>query len=225
MRDFGWFWERAVAHHGDAATVEAALPQAKSGAALRRRGDDRYLSDMALGIFQAGFVWKVVEHKWPGFEAAFEGFEPAVIALWPQEKIEALASDTRVIRNLTKLRAVHHNAALVVELAREHGSFGRFLAAWPDDDPVALWAELARRGSRLGGMTGPVFLRRVGKDTFLLSRDVCRALEQAGVFEGNPHNRKNLALIQQAFLRWQAESKRPLCAISRVLALSMGPAG
>jgi len=33
--------------------------------------DDRYLSAMAKCIFQAGFVWKVVEKMWHGFDTVF----------------------------------------------------------------------------------------------------------------------------------------------------------
>ena len=36
-------------------------------------GDDRYLSEMTRCIFQAGFVWRVVDNKWDDFEDVFFG--------------------------------------------------------------------------------------------------------------------------------------------------------
>ena len=56
------------------------------------------------------------------------------------------------------------NAAFVDRISNEHGSFGRFLAAWPADDQVGLTAYLGKHGSRLGGNTGAVFpaLARLG---------------------------------------------------------------
>jgi len=55
-------------------------------------------------------------------------------------------------------------ASLTGDIAREHGGFGAFLAAWPAEDQVGLMALLAARGARLGGATGQYFLRFVGFD-------------------------------------------------------------
>ena len=40
---------------------------------------------MARRIFSAGFVWSVIEAKWPGFEAAFLGFDPTRLLFEPDE--------------------------------------------------------------------------------------------------------------------------------------------
>ena len=37
--------------------------------------DHRFLSMMTKVIFQAGFVWRVIENKWPDFETVFLGFD------------------------------------------------------------------------------------------------------------------------------------------------------
>jgi len=87
---------------------------------------------------------------------------------------------------------------------------------------VGLWEELKRRGERLGGNTGPFFLRFVGKDTFMLSPDVVTALVRQKVVDKAPGGRKALAAVQGAFNEWHSESGRSLCEISRTLSFSVG---
>ena len=85
------------------------------------------------------------------------------------------------MRNPQKIRSVRDNAKFVSEIAAEHGSFGKFLAAWPADDQVGLLEVFAKRGSRLGGFSGQYLLRFLGWDAFVLSGDVLLCLRDAGV--------------------------------------------
>jgi 3-methyladenine DNA glycosylase Tag len=214
---------RAAARHGGARALEALLPKAKSRAALRRTPDHRYLSRMTRAIFQAGFVWRVVEHKWNGFEEAFQEFDPDTVASLSETKLQRLARDTRIIRNPQKIRAVRDNASFLLALREEHGSASRFFADWPGEDIVGLWDVLKSRGSRLGGATGPFFLRSIGKDTPILTRDVVRALREQEVIEQkSPTSKRALRAIQDAFNTWRDESGRSLCEISRILSCSVG---
>jgi len=87
---------------------------------------------------------------------------------------------------------------------------------------VGLWAEMKQRGDRLGGQTGRYFLRFMGKDTPVLSRDVVRALIEAEVVEKEPTSKKALNQMQAALNEWMDESGRSLTEISRVLAMSTG---
>ncbi len=73
----------------------------------------------------------------------------------------------------------------------------------------------------MGGKSGPYFVRMCGKDTFLLTADVVTALSKAGVVDSKPTTAPARAAVQAAFNRWAAESGRPLCQISRILALSV----
>ncbi len=156
--------------------MEEGLPKALNAKQLYGVGADRHLSRMAQCVFQAGFSWAVVEQKWPGFEKAFAGFNPAVIAAWPEEQLERLASDTSIIRNLTKIRSVLENARMILDAEHSQGDYSRMIADWPAEDTVGLWQWLKRHGSRLGGNSGPMYLRYIGKDTFILTQDVIAAL-------------------------------------------------
>jgi 3-methyladenine DNA glycosylase Tag len=219
---FKEIYRRAVRRHGGA-NLEAELPKVKSKAALRRVKDDRVLAEMTRGVFQAGFVWRVVENKWDGFEEAFGGFDPRPLAKLSENKLAALAVDTRIIRNPQKISSVRDNARLVCELSDESGSAARFFAAWPEEDMVGLWDLLKRRGSRLGGFTGQFFLRHIGVDTPMLTADVEAALREQGVVEQKSlSSRKAQIAIQEAFNTWREESGRSLSEISKILACSLG---
>jgi len=222
MEGFDRIFARAAGRKGGDDALEALLPVPKTEQALAGLGDDRYLSQFAKSIFQAGFVWRVVENKWPGFEEAFRGFEPARIAAWPDEELDALMQDTRIIRNGAKIRAVRENAAFLGDLAREHGSAAQFFATWPVTDIVGLLDVMKRRGQRLGGMTGQYSLRSLGKDCFILTKDVTAALITQGVVDKAPSSKRDLAAVQLAFNRWHEDSGRPISQISRILACSVG---
>ncbi len=200
------------------------LPQPKSTAALRRLKDAAILAEMTKCVFRAGFVWRVIEAKWDGFEAAFAGFDVTECSLLGEEALEQLAQDERIVRNANKIATVPNNAAFVLAVRQEHGSFGRYLASWPATDFVGLWADLKANGARLGGQTGRYFLRFVGYDSPLLSPDVVRALITQGVVDKEPSSKKALAATQAAFNEWHDQSDMPMSAISRVLACSV-PSG
>jgi 3-methyladenine DNA glycosylase Tag len=221
MHDFETIYARAAARHGPAA-LEARLPAPADPDALAATTDDRWLSMMTRRIFQAGFVWRVIEDKWAGFEEVFEGFEPAHILEWDDGAWAHVMTDTRIVRNGQKVATIAHNAAFIRDVAAEHGSFGRFVAAWPEDDVTGLWKVLKKRGKRLGGETGPSVLRAMGRPTFLLTGDVCAALVEAGVVQRKPTTIGEIAAVQRAFDTWRAESGRDDSALSIVLACSVG---
>ncbi len=198
----------AAKRKGGAAALEKLLPKPRSRAALAKTPDSFFLSALARQIFRAGFVWQIVEHKWPTIEEVFAGFDPELVAGLGDRDVDDLIADPRVIRNRSKIESVRENAAWMVRVAAAHGSFGSFLGNWPTEELVELWAELRKEGSRLGGMTGPFFLREVGKDTFLLTSDVVKALRREKVVKGNPTSRRDLVAVQQAFNAW-AGGKRP----------------
>ncbi len=75
--------------------------------------------------------------------------------------------DARIVRNGAKIMSVRENARFVLDVAKEHGSFGKFLADWPPSNEVGLLEVLAKRGGRLGGNSGQMLLRFLGYDAFV----------------------------------------------------------
>ena len=218
MRDYAWLSSYCLNRFGGLAELEARLPQPRSAEALRALGDDRYLSLIALRVFRAGLKHSLVDAKWPAFEEAFFAFDPHKVVLMGAEHLERLMQDSRLIRHLGKLKSVPRNAQFVLDVARERGSFGQLIADWPSSDIVGLWKYLAKHGSQLGGLSAPRLLRMIGKDTFIPTDDLVAALKAQGIVDKAPTSQKELAAVQAAFNQWQAESGRPLCQLSVMLA-------
>ncbi|MCY1260192.1 DNA-3-methyladenine glycosylase I [compost metagenome] len=218
MRDYQWLYEYCVNRFGSVEALEARLPQPKSAAELAAVGDDRYLSLISLRIFRAGLKHSLVDAKWPAFEEVFFGFDPQKVVLMGGERLENLMQDARLIRHLGKLKSVPLNAQMILDIAREHGSFGKLLADWPVTDIVGLWKLLAKRGNQLGGLSAPRFLRMAGKDSFIPTDDVVAALKAQEIIDKAPTSQKDLAAVQAAFNHWHEQSGRPLCQLSVMLA-------
>lgn len=220
--DFAPLLAAAEARCGGPKALAERLPTALSGTRLAKITDDRWLAAMTRAVFRSGFVWRVVDQKWEGFEAAFHGFDTMACAMLSDEDLETLGADARIIRNAPKIRTVRENAQFVRQVKDEAGSFARWIADWPVEDIVGLWDTLKQRGARLGGNTGPMMLRGMGKDTFILTQDVNRALVGCGVIEKPATGKRALARVQAAFTRWHQETGRPLCELSRILAFAAG---
>ena len=223
MLDFGRIRARAASRKGGEDVLASLLGPVPDNAALASVSDDRILSTMAERVFAAGFVWRMIEQKWPDFEEAFLRFEPKRLLFQPEDFWHDLASDKRIVRNPQKIRSVRDNAAFVERISKEHGSFGKFLAAWPANDQIGLMAYLGKHGSRLGGNTGQYFLRWLGWDTFVMSQDMVAALRDAGLEIGdNPTSKRDIARIQEQINAWAGQTGLPRCHISRILAMSIG---
>ena len=215
--------ERAAKRKGGEKVLASLLPKKPNNKALAKLGDDRVLSEMAARVFSAGFVWSVIDNKWPGFEEAFLDFNPKRLLFQPAEFWEKLASDKRIVRNPQKIKSVRENAQFVTEIAAEHGSFGKFLATWPSDDQAGLLEVFAKRGSRLGGFSGQYLLRFLGWDAFVLSGDVLLCLRDAGVpLSTTGTSKKDLRAAQAQLNAWKQESGLPMVYVSRICALSIG---
>ncbi len=223
MESFKDIRARAARRKGGDAALASLLGAAPDNTALAAVPDDRVLSAMAERIFSAGFVWRVIREKWPGFEEAFLGFQPKALLFQPDEFWHGLASDKRIVRNPQKIRAVRENAAFADAISAQHGSFGAFLANWPAGDQAGLLAFLGKNGSRLGGNTGQYFLRWIGWDGWVVSRDVAMALKDAGVdIAEKPSSKKDMEKIQAQMNAWHGETNLPYCHLSRILAYSIG---
>ncbi|RWC34476.1 DNA-3-methyladenine glycosylase I [Mesorhizobium sp.] len=223
MADFKTIRARAAKRKGGEEELTSLLGPAPDNAAVADITDDRILSTMAERVFAAGFVWRVIEQKWLGFEEAFLRFEPKRLLFQPDDFWHDLASDQRIVRNPQKIKSVRDNAAFVERVSKEYGGFGQFLANWPADDQVGLMAWLGKHGSRLGGNTGQYFLRWLGWDAFVISGDMAAALRDAGLdIAESPTSKKDLDKIQRQINQWAAETRLPRRHISRILAMSIG---
>jgi 3-methyladenine DNA glycosylase Tag len=222
MQHFDDIYARAAARKGGERALEQLLVPVRDTTDLRTISDADVLAEMTACVFRAGFVWRVITAKWPGFQSAFHDFDVTRCAMLSDEEIEELTGNTDIVRHGTKIASVRANALYILDIRAEHGSFGTFMANWPDSDFVGLWLHLKKHGSRLGGQTGRYCLRFLGYDTPILSRDVVAALIGAGVVDKEPTSKRDLTAMQDAFNSWREQSDRSSREISRLLALSVG---
>ena len=224
MTAFETIRARAEDQSGGADKLEERLAEAvvKSPEEIAAMGDDRILSEFSLRVFQSGFNWSVVQKKWPGFEEAFHSFDLGPNIFMSDDDLDRHLRNTNIVRHAKKILSIRDNAIFLGDLAKEHGSAAAFFANWPAEDLVGLWEVMKKRGARLGGATGQYALRFLGKESFILSRDVTAALIAAGVIDKPATSKTALRQVQAAFNDWKAESGENMTRLSRTLAISMG---
>lgn len=221
MTAFQTIYEEALFRVGSETTLKSKLPIPKSRDELRQLNDNYYLSVMSRRIFRAGLKHDMVDAKWPAFEEVFHGFDINRVRMMSNEELEVPLHDSRIIRHWIKIKAVRANAQAMHDLLQEKNSMGNYLADWPAEHIVGLWDDLTNRFTQLGGNSGPYFLRMAGKDTFLLTEYVIRALIKWGAITSEPKGKKARQVVQDHINQWNEESGRPLCQISMLLALSV----
>ncbi len=185
--------------------------------------EDRVLAAFTKQIFKSGFVWRVVENKWPDFEEHFFNFSIEKMLMMPEEMLERKAADPKIIRNYNKVKTIKANAQMIFDVTLDKKiSFSQFIHDWPSEDIIGLWSFLKKHGQRLGGNTGPYALRLLGKDTFILSSDVEAYLRAQQIIDGGLQSKKNLTAIQAYFNKLQSESGYSLTQLSRLIAFASG---
>jgi len=215
-------YARAAQRKGGELSLEKLVSKPLPNEQLASLGEDRFLAEFTKKVFQSGFVWRVVEQKWPAFEQCFFGFDIAKVLLMPDEMLEQKASNPDIIRNFNKVKTIRDNALMIDAVHNEKGSFAQFVADWPEENIIGLWDFLKKQGARLGGNTGPYALRALGKDTFLLSRDVEGYFKSHDLISGSATSKRSLTCIQATFNEWQQQCERSLQEISRIVSMSVG---
>jgi DNA-3-methyladenine glycosylase I len=136
-----------------------------------QRDDRRLFEYLILEGAQAGLSWETILRKRAAYRAAFDAFDPDVVARYDTEKIEALLANSGIVRNRRKIEAAIQNARAFQIVCAEHGSFSAYLwrfvggapiqRAWPTRAEVpatsaesdALSRDLKRRGFAFVGST------------------------------------------------------------------------
>ncbi|CAG1064792.1 DNA-3-methyladenine glycosylase 1 [uncultured bacterium] len=134
--------------------------------------DDRKLFEfLILEGAQAGLSWLTVLKKRENYRKAFSSFDPAKVAAFGEDKIQALLSDPGIIRNQLKIRSAVTNAGAFLKIQKEFGSFAEYSWAFVGGKPVVNWfrsmrevpatspvsdalsRDLKKRGFRFAGST------------------------------------------------------------------------
>ncbi|MBA3929438.1 MAG: DNA-3-methyladenine glycosylase I [Stutzerimonas stutzeri] len=139
--------------HGPYHDREYGFPQREEAVLFER---------LLLEINQAGLSWETMLKKREGFRAAYSGFDVDKVARYGEKDRARLLADPGIIRNRLKVEAAIHNAQVIRQLRKSHGSF----AAWLDAHhplPKADWIKLFKKTFRFtGGEITNEFLMSLG---------------------------------------------------------------
>lgn len=97
---------------------------------------------LVLDGFQAGLAWITILRKRDAFRAAFEGFDPYVIAQWGEDDVQRLLGDAGIVRHRGKIEATITNARAWIEIEEREG-FDNFLWRYVDGEALQNnWASM-----------------------------------------------------------------------------------
>ena len=107
--------------------------------------DDRTLFEfLILEGAQAGLSWSTILKKREGYRAAFDGFDPTIVAGYDERKTAELLADAGIVRNRLKVASAVSNAQAFLAVQEEHGSFSNYIWAFVDGAPIQNeWRTLA----------------------------------------------------------------------------------
>jgi DNA-3-methyladenine glycosylase I len=71
---------------------------------------------LCLEFFQSGLSWLTILRKRPAFFAAFDGFDPEVVAAYGDDDVARLMADAGIVRNRQKVDAAVANARALVAM-------------------------------------------------------------------------------------------------------------
>jgi DNA-3-methyladenine glycosylase I len=134
--------------------------------------DDRTLFEfLVLEGAQAGLSWITILRKRPAYRAAFDAFDPAVVAGYDEAKVAALLQDAGIVRNRMKIAAAIGHARAFLRVQEEFGSFDAYIWQFVGGNPIqnrwetpkdvpaetpesrALSKDMVKRGFRFVGPT------------------------------------------------------------------------
>lgn len=99
--------------------------------------DDRTLFEMlTLEGAQAGLSWLTVLRKRDHYRRVMDGFDPAIVASYGRDRIDALMGDAGIIRHRGKLESAVTNARAFLDIQESRGSFDAYLWDFVDGRPL-----------------------------------------------------------------------------------------
>lgn len=106
--------------------------------------DDRvFFEFLTLEGAQAGLSWETILKKRENYRAAFDDFNPEVVAKYKQRKFEQLMNNAGIVRNRLKIAATIANAQAFLAVQKEFGSFDAYIWQFVGGKPkVNAWRSL-----------------------------------------------------------------------------------
>jgi DNA-3-methyladenine glycosylase I len=113
--------------------------------------DQIHFEFLILEGAQAGLSWITILRKRENYRKAFDGFNPAIIATYDNDKIEELCNDNGIIRNRLKINATVTNAQAFLSIQKEFGSFDHYIWSFVDGKTIHNeWTSLGEVPAKTG---------------------------------------------------------------------------
>lgn len=109
---------------------------------------------LILDGFQAGLSWITILKKRDNFRAAFDGFDPEVIARWGASDVERLLQNAGIIRSRAKIEATIGNARAYLaipdfsEFCWSYVGVAPIVNRWANQGEVPAFTPLSQRMSK-----------------------------------------------------------------------------
>lgn len=99
------------------------------------RDPRRLFQLLVLESFQAGLSWITILRKRDHFRAAFQGFDPDVIATWSEPEVTRLLQDPGIVRHRGKIEGTIRGARAYQRIEAAQG-FSPFLWSFTGGQPL-----------------------------------------------------------------------------------------
>jgi DNA-3-methyladenine glycosylase I len=98
--------------------------------------DDRTLFEfLILEGAQAGLSWETILNKRQNYRAAFDQFDPVLIARYGLRKRKSLLNNPGIVRNRLKIESAVQNARAFLAVQQEFGTFDKYIWNFVDGRP------------------------------------------------------------------------------------------
>ncbi|MEW6598274.1 MAG: DNA-3-methyladenine glycosylase I [Pseudomonadota bacterium] len=95
--------------------------------------DSRALYEkLILDGFQAGLAWITILKKREAFRAAFQGFDPDLIARYGEADVARLLADAGIVRSKAKIEAAINSARAYLSMRERGEDFSQFIWSFTD---------------------------------------------------------------------------------------------
>jgi DNA-3-methyladenine glycosylase I len=108
--------------------------------------DDRTLFEfLILEGAQAGLSWNTILNKRNNYRAAFDQFDPELVARYDRRKIQQLLRNPGIVRNKLKIASAIANAKAFLAIQKEFGSFDHYVWQSVNGKPLVNTWEVHRK--------------------------------------------------------------------------------
>jgi DNA-3-methyladenine glycosylase I len=98
--------------------------------------DTKLFEFIVLEGAQAGLSWDTILRKRDAYREAFDGFDPAKVARYDDNKQAELLDNAGIIRNRLKIASAIKNARAFLEVQDGFGSFDSYIWRFVDGKPI-----------------------------------------------------------------------------------------